>query len=149
MCHISPSGPSGSGFGQISGLGPAEKKLLEEAREAEGPGHDVKSPILNAFGNSLVKELGGNQINDLTTEPEKLATAYGFKHDVDNDGIPDAREYLDGTDPTSSQSGRPWPLFQNILRRNWLAVLVMAAGTFLITFGLKNLFRYYEASESQ
>lgn len=147
MCHISPSGPSGTGFGQISGLGAAEKKLLEEAREAEAPGHDVKSPILNAFGNNLIKELGGNAINDLTTEPEKLAAAYGYKHDVDSDGIPDAQEYLDGTDPTNSQSGRPWLLFQNNLRRNWFAVIAMAAGTFLLTWGLKGLFRYYQANE--
>jgi hypothetical protein len=143
MCHISPAGPSGTGFGQISSLGPAEKQLLDEARKADAPGTEVKNPILNAFGNNLVKQLGRAAISDMTTEPEKLAPAYGFQSDIDRDGIPDAREFLDGTDPTNNQSGQPWLLFRHNMREHWFGVISMALASALILFGFQNLFRWY------
>jgi hypothetical protein len=144
MCHISPVGPSGTGAGQISGLSPAEKELLTQSRNARQPGIEVKSPILNAYGNNLVKVLGGDKITEVTTEPEKLASLYDPKSDLDDDGIADAREYLDGTDPTNAQSGRPAALFSRNLRRNAAWLVTVAAGSLLLLFGLNSLLRHYQ-----
>ncbi|MGI8906402.1 MAG: hypothetical protein ACR2IE_07935 [Candidatus Sumerlaeaceae bacterium] len=142
MCHISPTGPSGTGLGQISSLSEAEKELLDIAREAK-PGQEVKNPLLNAFGNHMVKLLGAEKIMEITTEPERLASLYGFKSDLDSDGLADAQEYLDGTDPMNSQSGRPATLFVTNLRRNWLALTVSAVAAVLILFGIRSLLAYY------
>lgn len=143
MCHVSGDGPYGTKPGQVSALDANERELLTAARNASQPGQKVQSPILNAFGNHIVEKLGGDRIRDLVKEPEKLADALGYKSDLDGDGIPDAQEYLDGTDPLSSQSGTPHRLFIDNVSRYWFDILMIIVTTAVGFFGLNNLFRWF------
>jgi hypothetical protein len=148
MCHIAATGPSGTGLGQISGLSASEKELLSAAREAKQPGQNVKSPILNSFGNEMVRSLGGEKIAEITTEPAKLAALLGYKSDLDEDGIADAQEYLDGTDPTNNQSGKPSALFVHNLRSNVVGLAVGVIAVCSILYGIGCLLRAYTLRRS-
>jgi hypothetical protein len=99
MCHAHPDGPEGLKPGQIGSLKPQELDLLNRARAAFEPGQEVQSPILNAFGNDIVKRLGKSQFLLLRQDPQKLAEALGAESDLDGDSICDADEYLAGPCP--------------------------------------------------
>jgi hypothetical protein len=141
MCHISPDGPIGSGDGQIGSLSDAEMARLNKARAALEPGQDVDSPILNEFGNHIIKALGKSKVLELRTDPAKLVEALSTKSDLDGDAIPDSREYADGTDPLNKFHGEPWLLFTNNLSREGIHVFLAVAATVALVFGLSNLIR--------
>lgn len=144
MCHVNPDGPIGMKPGQIGSLTPKQLKQLNKARAAFEPGQNVTSPILNAFGNSILRKLGKKKILELRLHPEQLAGAYGYESDLDGDGIPDAREFLDGTDPVDAQSGSPWLLFKhNVWKNLFPALSLLAAATLLGLYGLNNLLRWF------
>ena len=91
---------------------------LNRARAAFEPGQEVKSPILNEFGNEMVRQLGKTRSLELLQDPGALATALEPASDIDGDGVPDYEEYLAGTLPTDPHHGPPWRLFAINLRRN-------------------------------
>jgi hypothetical protein len=145
MCHANPEGPNGLKAGQIEALSRADLDRLARARQAFQPGVDVDSPILNAFGNHIVKTLGRTRFIALRRHPADLAAALGTTSDLDEDGIRDAREYLDGTDPLDPQSGAPWALFaHNFVRFRWHLAMLLAA-TLAGLYGLNNLLRWFAA----
>ena len=88
MCHISENGPVGNGEGQIGSFSAEEMKLLNKARAALAPGQDVDSPILNKFGNEIIRAVGKKDFVALKSEPAKLAVRLGEKSDLDGGGAP-------------------------------------------------------------
>jgi hypothetical protein len=141
MCHTNPDGPDGAGFGQIGSLTPEELARLNRARGAFDPGQDVESPILNRFGNHIVATTGKTRLLELRSRPEELAAALGAESDLDGDGIPDSREYLEGTHPLKKTDGNPWLLFVNNLIRYRFHVVMIVIATALTIYGLANLLR--------
>lgn len=141
MCHISENGPVGNGEGQIGSFSADEMKQLNKARAALAPGVDVDSPILNKFGNEIIKVVGKKDFVALKSEPAKLADRLGEKSDLDEDGISDAREYLDGTDPLNKFHGDPTKLFWINLDRYKMHVFLAIVAVFSINYGLIQLIK--------
>ncbi|MCS6886002.1 MAG: hypothetical protein RMM17_13955 [Acidobacteriota bacterium] len=141
MCHTHPDGPNGAAFGQIGSLNAEQIERLNQARAAFDPGRDVNSPILNAFGNHIIKTLGKTKFLEYRSRPKELATALGTSSDLDEDGVPDAREYLEGTHPLNKANGNPWLLFVHNFKRNKVHVVLIFLATVVTIYGLVNLLR--------
>ena len=141
MCHVNDNGPIGTGHGQIGGLTADQLEHLNKARAALEPGQQVDSPILNKFGNQIIKTIGRMKFIELGNDPGKLPQALGFKSDLDGDGIPDAQEFLDGTDPLNKFNGDPWKLLLINLGRNKLQVALAAIAIFCLGYGLAHLLK--------
>jgi hypothetical protein len=146
MCHANPDGPNGLKAGQIEALSRADLDRLMRARQAFQPGASVDSPILNAFGNHIIHTLGRTRFIGLRRHPADLAAALGNTSDLDDDGVPDAQEYLDGTDPTDSQSGAPWALFLHNVVRYRMHIFMLALATLAGLYGLSHLLQWVGAT---
>jgi hypothetical protein len=141
MCHANPDGPIGNGTGQLGGLSADDIAKVNQARVAMNPGFEVDSPILNKFGDLIVKAVGAKRIIELRSDPSKLPAALGDKSDLDGDGIPDSREYIDGTDPLNKFHGDPALLFLNNFKLyKWHILLAIVAVGFL-DYGIINLLK--------
>ncbi len=105
------------------------------------PGKDVNSPILNQFGNQIIKQLGRAKFLQTMSDPAQLSVALGDKSDLDGDGIPDSREYLDGTDPLNRFSGDPWLLFKINVGHYYVHILLTAFSVGFICYGLTRIYR--------
>jgi len=139
LCHTHSNGPEGTAAGQIGSLSADELSRLGRARAAFEPGAGVDSPILNEFGDLLVQRLGKKRILELRSAPRAIPDEIGFENDLDQDGIPDAREYLAGTHPLIASDGDPWTLFVHNLRRSGVHVALISIATAITLFGLVNL----------
>lgn len=139
MCHTNADGPNGTGFGQIGRLSQGDLMQLTQARAALQPGSTVNSPILNAFGNRIVHELGREKIIELKHQPAKLAELLKPDVDLDHDGIPDYQEYLEGTHPLKKSDGNPWKLFKINFQRNIAHIVLTAVATAAGLYGLIHL----------
>lgn len=144
MCHAHPDGPEGPKPGQIGSLTPDEIAQLQKARAAFEPGQVVHNPLLNEFGNRLVETLGKRKLLELRQHPEQLPEAYGRTSDIDDDGIPDADEFLAGTHPVDPNHGDPWRLFVTNLRRNAFHIVMIVLATAAGLYGLNNLLHWFE-----
>lgn len=145
LCHSHPDGPEGLKPGQIGSFDAAAMERLGKARAAFEPGQEVHSPILNEFGNDIIRQLGKQRFLQLRQEPGKLAESLDQASDLDSDGIPDATEYLAGTLVTDATHGDPWTLFHINLRRYWFPILMSALATAAGLYGLNNFVRGFEA----
>lgn len=143
MCHTHPDGPDGVKHGQIGSLSQNEQQALSRSRGMLEPGPLVDNPILNPFGDYLVGHLGRKKLMIYKPHPATLITAIDQHHDLDGDGIADARELRDGTDPTDPRHGDPGLLFLQNIRRYWFHLVMLAAATLLGLFGLNRLFRWF------
>lgn len=141
FCHANPNGPEGNGPGQLGSLAPEEFDRLNYARAAFDPGRSVNSPILNTFGNRIISDLGKKQFLDFKTHPKDLAAALGNGVDLDRDGIPDSKEFLDGTHPLKNTDGDPLTLLRINLSRNRVHVFILILATLITLWGLNNVFR--------
>lgn len=139
MCHASGEGPEGASRGQIGSLTPDELNRLNAARGAFAPGIAVQNPILNAFGNKIISTIGKTKFLELRAHPEQLADVYGFQSDIDNDGIADAQEYLDGTHPLNNVHGDPLSLFLHNLKLYKLHVVLSVLATIAGLYGISHL----------
>lgn len=144
MCHVNAQGPSGSGYGQLLSLTADELAKVDAARDAAKPGVEVDSPIMNRFGNHIIKTLGMETVSDAIGAPELLAKSLGDKSDLDGDGISDAQEFLDGTDPLDKFNGEPKRLFLINLSRYKFELLFVAVAIGLIIFGLTGFIKAKE-----
>lgn len=145
MCHSHSEGPEGVKAGQIRSLSREELDRLGEARAAFEPGITIDSPILNPFGDRIIEKLGRKKFLEVRSSgPGQLVALYGMDSDLDADGIPDAREYMEGTSPVDSRSGRPWSLFATNLRRSWLDILMTILATLAGLYGLNKLLQWFE-----
>lgn len=142
MCHAHPDGPDGMKPGQIGRLTPKELERLNKARAAFQPGANIDSPILNAFGNHIVNTLGKEKLLSFRKNPAGLADALGYSSDLDTDGIPDAQEYLDGTNPLDPHSGAPLKLLLRNLRLQGMHVALLALAVASALFGIRHLLRW-------
>ena len=145
FCHAHGDGPDGVKPGQIGALTPEQLTMLNEARQAFEPAPEVESPILNAFGNEIVRRLGRTQFIHLRQSPGDFPDAYGFDSDLDHDGIADAQEVLDATHPVNNQSGRPLALFLHNLRTSWGHVLMLVVATLFGLVGINSLLAWFTA----
>jgi hypothetical protein len=143
MCHVHPDGPDGLKPGQIGSLDSDGLNRLNEARRAFEPGRSVDSPVLNAFGNRIVEDLGRTEFIQLRREPAALVERLGDESDLDDDGIPDAREYVQGTDPLNPQHGDPWTLFRINLLRHRFHIFMLLLATVAGLYGLNNLLAWF------
>jgi len=139
MCHVHPDGPEGLKTGQIGSLTQDQLNTLGLARQANKPGSVVKSPILNEFGNLIVTALGKDKIMELKQSPGSLPDALSKTSDLDKDGIIDAEELKDGTNPLNSYDGKPLKLFKINLIRNWFDLFMIVLATGFGFYGLYNL----------
>ena len=141
MCHVHSDGPEGTAGGQMGSLNAEEMSRLALARLAFTPGQDIDSPVLNDFGDYIIRALGKTTFLELRSNPVLLAEALGNTNDLDKDGIPDSREYLDGTHPLLSTHGNPWLLFVNNLVRNRFHIIMITIATLAGLYGLNHLVR--------
>ena len=139
MCHMHSDGPEGAAPGQIGHLTLAEQAELGRARAAFEPHANVKSPILNAFGNHIINSLGKKQFLELRVTPGELANKLPKDSDLDADGVTDVNEYLSGTHPLIKSDGLPWLLFKANLATNLGQIALMLAATVLGLWGLYHL----------
>lgn len=135
LCHSHGDGPEGNDAGQIGSLNKEEMERLMRARAAFEPSQMVNSPILNEFGNEIVHALGKKKFLDLKTHPQDFAKELGSKIDIDDDGINDAEEFLDGTSPTSKDNGHPLKLFLANFRKNILHIVLAFLCVGLLFYG--------------
>lgn len=149
MCHVNENGPIGDGRGQLNSLTPDEINRLNKARTAMEPGTEVDSPILNEFGNEIVKVIGMKKFIEFKDDPAKLPEALGNKSDLDDDGIPDAVEYLDGTDPLNKFHGDPVKLFWINLDRCKTHVILAVVAVLAINYGLMHLIQGISTTTSK
>jgi len=138
ICHKNSDGPEGLKHGQIGSLNSEELKALGAARRAFKPGANVKNPILNEFGNSILNQLGKEKILMLRQHPELLSAALDPTSDLDNDGITDAEEFEDGTHPLNPLDGKPLKLFKNNLKKNRFDIFMLILATGFGVYGLSN-----------
>lgn len=141
MCHVNENGPIGEDHGQIGSLTKDDLKRLSQARAAFEPGQDVDSPILNQFGNEIIKIVGKKEFVQMKSDPSKLAKALGDKTDLDNDGISDSQEFLDGTDPLNRFHGDPIKLFWINLERYKMHVVLAIIAVWSLNYGLIHLIK--------
>lgn len=139
MCHVHENGPAGNEKGQLNTLNEEQLKLLNKARTALSPGADVDSPILNEFGNLIIKAIGKKKFVQLRANPAELAKELGATSDLDGDGIPDSSEYLDGTDPLNKFHGDPGKLFFVNLERYKMHVILAVVAILSLNYGLVHL----------
>lgn len=144
MCHTSGDGPTGEGPGQIGSLKAEEIARLNSARAALEPGSQVESPILNDFGNLIIKSLGKRKVLALRDEPAQLSIALGNRSDLDKDGICDGQEYFDGTDPLNAEHGDPLKLFRINLSKYKLHICLALLAVASISFGIVRLLKAIE-----
>jgi hypothetical protein len=144
MCHANADGPDGFKPGQIGRLKPEELARLNAARAAFKPGVEVDNPILNAFGNHIIKTVGKEKFLQLRRDPKALADVLGGDSDLDGDGVPDAGEYIEGTDPLDAQNGNPWKLLVTNLARNRVDVLLLVLATAAGMLAIRNLLKWFD-----
>jgi len=143
MCHTHPDGPEGVKPGQIRSLDAAELARLNQARAAFEPGAGVDSPILNDFGDRILNQLGKRRFLEIrATDPGLLVEALGGEGDLDGDGIADATEYAEGTDPLDPQHGAPLRLLRHNLARYWFDLLMLVLATACGLYGLNHLLEW-------
>ena len=139
-CHSHPNGPEGNEEGQLDSLTEDEKKLTAYNQYLAGNTIFVNSPILNEFGNYLVKKLGYEEIVKAQNEPTKIIE--GLKDsDFDKDGIIDSTEITEGTLSNDPYDGSPLRLFVHNFKKNIPEILlqIISAVVFIFSiFKLKN-----------
>lgn len=143
LCHQHSDGPEGSAPGQIGSLAPGQLLRLQQARSAFDPGREVDNPILNAFGNRIIQRIGKRKFIELRLRPAELAGLLDPAGDLDRDGIPDVREFLEGTLPVNPNDGNPWLLFLHNARQNFATLCLTLLATAAGMYGLSHLLRAF------
>ena len=137
-CHGHVNGPNGSEAGQLGSLNEEQKQLTTYNQFLQGKKELADSPILNEFGNYLVKKLGYEKItnaqNDLSLLIDELKDS-----DLDHDGINDAQELLDGTLPNDPLDGSPFKLFLNNIRKKSVEICFQVIAIVLLIVSLFKL----------
>jgi hypothetical protein len=144
LCHRNDEGPQGNGPGQLGSLTPAQMQEVNKARGAMKPGTSVDSPILSAFGNEIIRVVGMEKFAATKADPIQLATALGTTSDLDGDGIPDAEEYLDGTDPLNQYHGDPGKLLRINMQRHAGELLTALAAAIALIWGLGEILKGFQ-----
>ncbi|MBI3590053.1 MAG: hypothetical protein HY094_01585 [Candidatus Melainabacteria bacterium] len=137
-CHTNANGPNGNDSGQLGSLSEDEKQLTAYNQFLNSNKELVDSPILNEFGNYLVKKLGYEKITNAQSDLELLVNELKDS-DLDHDGISDAEELLDGTLPNDSLDGNPLKLFINNFKKQWIEICFQVVAILLLIISLFKL----------
>ena len=137
-CHSHVNGPNGNEAGQLGSLNDEQKQLTAYNQFLSANKELVDSPILNEFGNYLVKKLGYEKITNAQNDPSLLVNELKDS-DLDHDGISDAQELLDGTLPNDPLDGNPFKLFLNNLRKNLVEICFQVIAIVLLIISLFKL----------
>ncbi len=137
-CHSHVNGPNGNEAGQLGLLSEEQKQLTAYNQFLQGNKELVNSPILNEFGNYLVKKLDYDTIVKAQDDPNKIVE--GLKDsDLDRDGINDSEEVLDGTLPNDPLDGNPFKLLLNNIKKNCVGICFQAIAILLLIISLLKL----------
>lgn len=139
-CHAHINGPEGDDIGQSGSLSEEQKKLTAFNQYLSDSKKLVDSPILNKFGNYLVKQIGYDALVEAQGDPDLIVKRLK-NSDLDKDGIPDSREFLDGTLPQDPLDGNPLLLFINNMKKNLLEIGFQALMIFLLIIAILKLNR--------
>ena len=137
-CHSHTNGPNGNDNGQLGPLSEDEKQLTAYNQFLKSNKELVDSPILNEFGNYLVKKLGYEKITNAQNDPSLLINELKDL-DLDHDGISDAQELLDGTLPNDPLDGSPMKLLINNLKKKWIEIILQTAAILLLILSIFKL----------
>ena len=137
-CHNHVNGPEGNEPGQLGSLNDEQKQLTTYNQFLGANKELVDSPILNEFGNYLVKKLGYEEIINAQEEPNKLVDKLK-DFDLDQDGIKDSEELLDGTLPNDPLDGNPFKLFKNNLKKKRIEICFQVVAIVLLIISLFKL----------
>lgn len=156
LCHRNGEGPEGNNRGQMGRLLPSELDALSVARGAMNPGTAVESPILNAFGNHLVSNIGRTKItearlrgqaNPLDGLSNLSANLSGI--DFDGDGASDREELFAGTHPAMAHHGPLLTTISHRLKEHFWRIAFTAFGCLLCLWGLGQLIGAGKASSKR
>lgn len=137
-CHSHTNGPEGDESGQLRSLDEKQKQSTAYNQFLQSNKEFIDSPILNEFGNYLVKKLGYETITSAQNEPNKLVE--GLKDsDLDNDGIKDSQELLEGTLPNDPFDGNSLRLFLNGVKKKWIEISFQAIVILFLIISLLKL----------
>jgi hypothetical protein len=124
-CHVNPAGPSGHGVGQEGRLDERQKQHL----------HSADSPILNSFGQHLLKTLSYDKVVSSVSDPGSLAVQMKG-YDLDGDGVSDGEEMEHGTLAYDPLSAPPALVWMERLKQNWSFVVTLAVSSLAGAAGL-------------
>jgi hypothetical protein len=147
MCHTHPEGPAGSKRGQIGRLDKNELLALAEARLAFQPNTNVENPVLNKFGNLILKTLGKTEILKFRQNPELLGSKMPKESDLDEDGVSDIKEMYLGTHPLDKTHGPPWLLFKSNFKKHAGVILALILAMFTFIYAINLLQRVMGKNE--
>lgn len=131
-CHLSPDGPQGTGPGQLGSIKEDQLKLV----------HTADSPIVNAFGKSILKHIGYQEFIRDTEDPSKLSSALKA-YDLDGDGVSDGDEMEHGTLANDPLSAPPALLSAARLKRHGGFIAEVALSGILAASGFWGLSRQF------
>ena len=137
-CHNHTNGPEGNETGQLGSLTEEEKKLTAYNQYLSSNKELADSPILNEFGNYLVKKVGYEGIINAQEDPNQIVEKLK-ESDFDKDGITDSEEFLDGTLPNDFLDGNPFKLFINNLKKKWVEICFQIFSVLLLMISLLKL----------
>ena len=137
-CHSHVNGPNGNETGQLGSLSEEQKQLTAYNQFLSVNKESVDSPILNEFGNYLVKKLGYDTIVKAQDDPDKIVEVLK-ESDLDQDGINDLEEVLDGTLPNDPLDGNPFKLFVSNIKKKWMEVCFQVIALVLLIVSLCKL----------
>jgi hypothetical protein len=130
----------------MGALSTEDSRRLDAAREVLDPGQTIDNPILNVFGNNLASRLGMTKVKELRKAPAFLPSYLDPASDMDDDGIADAREMVDGTQPLDDQSGDPWTFFLVNVRRQAFPLTMTLLATITGLRGIHLVLRWFGRS---
>ena len=130
-CHNHTNGPEGNEVGQLGSLGEEQKQSTAYNQFLSANKELVDSPILNEFGNYLVKKLGYDTVVKAQDDPDKIVEILK-KSDLDQDGINDSEELRDGTLPNDPLDGNPFKLFVSNIKKKWIEICFQAVAVALL-----------------
>ena len=137
-CHNHTNGPEGNEPGQLGSLSEEQKQLTTYNQFLSTNKELVDSPILNEFGNYLVKKLGYDTIVKAQDDPNKIVEVLK-ESDLDHDGINDSEEVLDGTLPNDPLDGNPFKLFVSNIKKKWIEIYFQIVALVLLIISLFKL----------
>ena len=137
-CHNHTNGPEGNEPGQLGSLSEEQKQLTAYNQFLSANKELVNSPILNEFGNYLVKKLGYDTIVKAQDDPNKIVEVLK-ESDLDHDDINDSEELLDGTLPNDPLDGNPFKLFVSNIKKKWIEICFQIGSVLLLVIALIKL----------